>query len=131
MMTGLSNLFVAAASPTATRGSGRAAQVVAREAANGDSGKAAPASGNILPDESPRSEIERLDIERAIERIAELARSNQRGVRFAVDEGSGRTVITVINSATNEIVRQIPEEEVLAMARALRAQGGALVADQA
>jgi flagellar protein FlaG len=34
-----------------------------------------------------------------------------------VDEVSGRTVITVINASTAEIVRQIPSEEVLALAR--------------
>ena len=131
MMTGLSNLLVAAASSPATRGSGRATQSIVRDAADSGSGKTTPAGGNSLPDASARPEVARLDIERAIEQIAELARSSQRGLRFAVDEGSGRTVITVINAATNEIVRQIPEEEVLAIARALRAQGGALVAEQA
>ena len=131
MMTGLSNQLVAAASAPATRGSGRATQSIARNAADAGGGKTTPVGGNNLPDASARPEVARLDIERAIERIAELARSSQRGLRFAVDEGSGRTVITVINAATNEIVRQIPEEEILAIARALRAQGGALVAEQA
>lgn len=131
MVTGLSNLLQAAASPPATRGSGSATQAIARNASNDAGGKAAPASGNNLPDESRPPEAARLDIERAIERIEELARSSRRGLRFAVDEGSGRTVITVINAATNEIVRQIPADEVLAIARALRAQGGTLVAEQA
>lgn len=130
MMTGFSNLLLAAASSPTTRGSGPAKQPIALSAADGG-GNAAPVGGNNLPDESPPPEVARRDVERAIERIAELARSTQRGIRFAVDEGSGRTVITVINAATNEIVRQIPEEEVLAIARALRAQNGALIAEQA
>lgn len=131
MMTGLSNLIVAAATPTATRDSGRAPESIASNVTNSASGNAAPEGGNNLPRVSARPEAASLDIERAVERLEELARNNERGLRFAVDEGSGRTVITVINAATNEIVRQIPAEEVLAIARALRAQGGALVAEQA
>jgi flagellar protein FlaG len=44
-------------------------------------------------------------------------------VRFEVDEGSGRTVITVINAATNEIVRQIPPPELLQIVRNLEHAG--------
>jgi flagellar protein FlaG len=49
--------------------------------------------------------------------------STQRSLRFQVDEGSGRTIITVINENTNEIVRQIPPEELLAVTRTLEALG--------
>jgi flagellar protein FlaG len=45
-------------------------------------------------------------------------------LHFRVDEQSGRTVITVVNTATAEIVRQIPAEEVLAVVRAFAAAGG-------
>lgn len=131
MMTGLSNLIVAAAPAPATRGSGRATQPIARDATDSGGGNAAPAGGNTLPDSSARPEAVRLDIDRAVERLEELARNSERGLRFAVDEGSGRTVITVINAATNEIVRQIPAEEVLAIARALREQRVSIVAEQA
>ena len=132
MMTDLSNLLVAAASLPATRGSGRAAQSNnVRNAVDAGGGKAAPASGNNLPDGRSDAQISRIDIERAVERLEEMARDSQRGLRFAVDEGSGRTVITVINAATNEIVRQIPSKEVLAIARALREQPVTLVAEQA
>jgi len=131
MTTGLSNLIVAAAPSPATRGSGRATQPIARNATEPTGGNAAPTGGNTLPDTSARPEVAQLDIERAVERLEELARASERGLRFAVDEGSGRTVITVINAATNEIVRQIPSEEVLAIARALRDQRVSIVAEQA
>ena len=41
----------------------------------------------------------------------------------AIDPSSGRTVITVINDATNEIVRQIPAAELLEIAHSLGALG--------
>ena len=132
MVTGLSNLLVAAASLPATRNSGRAApQAIRSNVTDAPSGNAVPAGGNDLPVASARPVATSLDIQRAVERLEELARNNERGLRFAFDEGSGRTVITVINAATNEIVRQIPAEEVLAIARALRAQTGTLIAVQA
>jgi flagellar protein FlaG len=45
---------------------------------------------------------------------------------FRVDESSGRTVITVLDATTREIVRQIPSEEVLALARAIETSGALL-----
>jgi uncharacterized FlaG/YvyC family protein len=40
-----------------------------------------------------------------------------------VDQASGRTVITVINAATKEVVRQIPPEQLLDIARNLSTSG--------
>ena len=47
--------------------------------------------------------------------------SLQRNLSFSVDESSGRTVIRVIDSRTEEVVRQIPSEEVLKLAQQLDA----------
>jgi flagellar protein FlaG len=40
-----------------------------------------------------------------------------------MDEASGRTVITVKDSETEEIIRQIPPESALALASFLRSEG--------
>lgn len=77
-------------------------------------GKNAPAKGESLPPPAP---IDVADLARAAERLQRLAREASRNLEFHVDEASGRTVITVINEATQEVVRQIPAEEVLALAR--------------
>jgi flagellar protein FlaG len=74
----------------------------------------------------PPPEPETLDVAKAVERLNELSQSARRNLHFRVDEQSGRTVITVVNTATAEIVRQIPAEEVLAVARAFEAAGGLL-----
>jgi flagellar protein FlaG len=50
----------------------------------------------------------------------------ERSLSFRVDEASGRTVITVLDATTQEVVRQIPSEEVLALARALEVSGALL-----
>lgn len=50
-----------------------------------------------------------------------------RSLEFAVDEGSERTVVRVLDTETDEVVRQIPPDEVLALAAQLKemAQSGA------
>ena len=48
----------------------------------------------------------------AAAKLNDLMQSIRRELKFSVDEESGRTVITVIDANTKEIVRQIPPEEV-------------------
>jgi flagellar protein FlaG len=76
--------------------------------------------GNDLP---PAEPVPQVDVGRAVEQLNQLARGSKRSLRFTVDEHSGRTVITVINAATAEVVRQIPPEEALALARRFAALG--------
>jgi len=89
-------------------------------------GKNAPAKGQSLPPPAP---IDIADLARAAERLQRLAREASRNLEFHIDEASGRTVITVINQATQEIVRQIPAEEVLALARSISAFSALLDAE--
>jgi flagellar protein FlaG len=88
-----------------------------RSGAPEPTGKNVAASGGTLP---PMPVI---DVSRAVERLNELMSGKQRSLRFQVDAGSGRTVITVINESTKEVIRQIPSEELLAIARNLEALG--------
>lgn len=41
-------------------------------------------------------------------------------LKFKVDDGTGTTFFQVVNSSTGEVIRQIPSEEILTMARKLR-----------
>lgn len=74
-----------------------------------DGGKAAPA----VDRDPPRP----ADVTRAIQVIETYLRESARGLRLNYDEASGRTIVTVVDLATGEIVRQIPAEEILALAR--------------
>ena len=67
-----------------------------------------------------------VDVARAIEQLNELLSGSQRHLRFSVDETTGRTVITVINAATQEVVRQIPPHELLVLAQSLTELGGSI-----
>jgi flagellar protein FlaG len=74
----------------------------------------------------PPPETKEPDLKQALERLNELAQEMRRDVRFRFDEESGRPIITVINASTQEVVRQIPSEEALAIARSLERNGGAI-----
>lgn len=86
------------------------------------SGKPLPLAGAFAP-QPPQVEAPRIDISRAIASITAFLQENQRGLKFQVDKDSGRTIITVINPVSGEIVRQIPPQEVLDIARELKVSG--------
>jgi flagellar protein FlaG len=84
-------------------------------------GNSSSAPGQTLPLEEAAPSAG--DVENAVRRLTELVSQTQRSLRFRVDEASGRTIITVLDAETNEIVRQIPPPELLALARHLARAG--------
>lgn len=71
---------------------------------------------------APRPDREQVqEVARQLQRVAEPVAQN---LQFTVDGETGKTVIRVVDGATKEVIRQIPNEEVLAIARAMdRLQG--------
>lgn len=55
----------------------------------------------------------------AVSQINDYVQSLQRDLQFTVDEVTGKDVVTVIDSESKEIIRQLPSEEALALARRL------------
>lgn len=58
-------------------------------------------------------------LDETVRGLNEHMKSVQRELHFSVDEDSGRTVIKVMDLATQKIIRQIPNEEALNVARKL------------
>lgn len=56
----------------------------------------------------------------AAAQIDSYLRSTGRALQFTVDDATGMTVVTVKDSATGETIRQIPSEEAMRLAEALR-----------
>jgi flagellar protein FlaG len=71
------------------------------------------------------------ELSKAAERLNGLAQSIRRELRFSVDDDSGRTVIRVVDSETNELIRQIPSEDVLALISQMQGDDGGLLREQA
>jgi len=62
-------------------------------------------------------------VEQAVSSINEFVQNQQRTIRFSIDEQSGRDVVVVVDQLTDEVIRQIPNEELLVIARRLAEQG--------
>ena len=62
------------------------------------------------------------DLQKAVSEINDYVQNIQRSLQFTVDEESGKDVVTVLDTETEEIIRQYPSEEVLEFARQLAQQ---------
>ena len=69
------------------------------------------------------------DLDRTVQQLNELAQTVRREIRFTIDDGTGRTVINVLDAETDELVRQIPSEEVLALAAKLKEEAQSMLVD--
>jgi len=58
-------------------------------------------------------------VEAAVKRLNDHVQTIQRGLRFDYDETTAQTIIKVVDSSTNEVIRQIPDEVALELARSL------------
>lgn len=52
-------------------------------------------------------------------------------LRFSIDNDTGKTIVKVVDAATNEVIRQIPSDEMLAIARAMDRLQGLLLSKKA
>lgn len=59
----------------------------------------------------------------AVVSISEYVQSIDRDLMFSVDEETNRTVVKVIDSQSGDLIRQIPEEVFLELARKLNTDG--------
>lgn len=69
---------------------------------------------------SQRVESSQSQVEEAVANLNEYVQSVQRDLQFRLDDNSGKTVITVYDRTTEEVVRQIPDDVALRLARDLQ-----------
>jgi flagellar protein FlaG len=93
----------------------------AQQAAAAPAAKPAPAPTS----KEPAAAMEALKA--AAKDIETYLKNSGRSLEFRVDDASGRTVVSVRNPQTGELIRQIPSEEVLRIASALGTQAPVLV----
>ena len=65
------------------------------------------------------SQPSREQIESSVVKIADYVQSIQRNLSFSLDESTGYTVLIVTDSETDEVIRQLPSDEVLKLAQKL------------
>lgn len=86
--------------------------------ANEASGTTSPAARTEDAQPSRGVDLSR-SLDEAVGKINEYVASTQRELRFSVDETTGKQVVQVVNQTTSEVVRQIPGDVALRLARNL------------
>jgi flagellar protein FlaG len=104
---------VSSNAPPASQGSGVAKSAVGTQPARPTQQRQDLPVG-VGPGAAPEA-----NLEQAVSALNSKVQAVQRDLNFSIDEDSGRTVVKVIDSHTDEVIRQIPSEEVLALARNL------------
>lgn len=114
----------------------RSVQAVAAPPGDGRFGVGAGA-GSVLPVpmetegadavEAAPPEALRTRLESTVEELQRRASESGVDLRFSVDDDLGRVVVTVVDPRDGTVLRQIPSEEALRIARLLREHGGNLV----
>jgi flagellar protein FlaG len=79
----------------------------------------------------PAPPIEVPKIESVTKQIDSFLRSMGRTINFRVDPGSGRTIVSVLDATTGEVIRQVPGEEALQLAQRIEDSLSALVDERA
>jgi flagellar protein FlaG len=71
------------------------------------------------------------ELQSVVEKIQEFVSKAASDIKFSIDEDSGRTVVKVIDRTTQEVIRQIPSQEMLDLAQAMDKLQGLLIKQKA
>jgi flagellar protein FlaG len=93
-----------------------------------------PIVEQMLEQQEAKKELAQASSEALQEKVAQLndhMQNLQRQLRFQVDDQSGDTIVQVIDSETDKLVRQIPSQEVLDVRDAIERYKGILLKEKA
>jgi len=73
----------------------------------------------------------REQLQSSINAVNGFVKSINSEVEFSLDKDSGEMIVKVMDTSTNEVIRQMPSEEMLAVAKALDKFQGLLIKQKA
>ena len=104
----------------------------------GFSGQAPSASGkSVAPGQTPAAvtppakPVDEAELQHAVKAANQTARSLSSSIEFSVDQQSGKTIVKVVDSDTQKLIRQMPSEEMIAISLALDRMQGMLLRHKA
>ena len=87
-----------------------------------------------LPGQSSQAQAvpDRANVEQAVAKVkVQIQAISNNSLDFAIDESSGKTLVRVTDRESGELIRQIPSEEMLEIARSIDRLQGILVKQRA
>jgi flagellar protein FlaG len=70
-------------------------------------------------------------VNHAVQKINTAMSAQSQGIEFSIDSSSHRIVVNIVDQNTNQVIRQIPSKEALAIADSLDQTQGLLIKQQA
>jgi flagellar protein FlaG len=83
-----------------------------------------PSSLNL---KRPRPEVKGKDLEQALSRVREVFQKADSRLEFTVDPDLDRVVVKVMDGESGTVIRQIPQQEVIDLAKRLETPTGLLL----
>lgn len=104
------------------------AGTIEREQAALPAPPAAPAATRVGAAATPETAAEAgAGLKQAVDRINQSLPPSNQGIEFAIDEDSERVIVKVVDRETREVLRQMPTQEALDIAKALDRTQGLLI----
>lgn len=72
----------------------------------------------------PAAPVDEAQLQHAVKAANQTARSLSSSIEFSVDQQSGKTVVRVVDSQTQKLIRQMPSEEMIEISLALERMQG-------
>jgi len=112
---------------------GKVAQEQSARQSGGVVGKDLPAAATSVSQvtTTEQAAADQQKLAETVNKVNEHVQTIQRALEFSVDEDSHRTVITVRDSSSGDVIRTIPSEELLKLAKHLHGTEGMLVREKA
>jgi flagellar protein FlaG len=88
-------------------------------------------SATAFDQTAPAPAVDVGQVRHAVETINRHLNAAAQNLRFSVDDATGKMVVRVVDTNTGEVIRQVPNEEVLAISRSIDRLQGVLFHQQA
>lgn len=80
---------------------------------------------------APAPPVTQAAVVAAVQSANAYVQSVSSSLQFSLDQDSGRTVVKMVDTATDEVLRQFPSEEMLAISKSIDRMQGLLINRQA
>lgn len=89
------------------------------------------AAGKNKSNDQQSQEAFRQKLQESVDELNDFIQPHNTSLRFSIDDESGSVVVKVTDKETQEVIKQIPSEEALELAKALDKLKGLLIQQQA
>ena len=120
-----------AANPSMVNLDGKATATEAEQATHEQKIQQVAGSQEAALQEEPAKELDSEALMSVTDELNDMMSLMRKGLAFRVDEDSGQSVVSVMDVASGDVIRQIPNEEALELAQKLAEVAGFLLKTEA